>query len=341
MNYLAGGILGKSFSVQSAKTLFIVFFIIFSLDFLLQLVSEIEDINGNYKFLDVINYLSFIILGRICEILPLCCVVSSILAFGIISDSGELTAARILGKSLFSILSDMLKPIFFFLMLSLFFLEFVTPNLEKKALFFKYGSIIKSDEAQWAVKNDRFVKFKIKEDFLEDVNYYEFNLKTDLKKIIVSNKVIISEEGWEFLNPKEINSNKNLKKFIWKEAPKHGFKEKLGRKEMSLSQIYKILGDSGPRREKNLISYEFWKKLFEPISAISVIIFALAISFRYFGLNKNLERLLFGVLTAYGFNLFLKVFGNIAIINGFSPGLAIVFPSLFILAIGLVMLRDQ
>ena len=106
-------------------------------------------------------------------------------------------------------------------------------------------------------------------------------------------------------------------------------------------QIYKILGDAGPKREKNLISYEFWKKLFEPISAISVIVFALAISFRYFGFNKNLERLLFGVLTAYGFNLFLKVFGNIAIINGFSPGLAIVFPSLFLLAIGLIMLRDQ
>jgi len=110
---------------------------------------------------------------------------------------------------------------------------------------------------------------------------------------------------------------------------------------MSLSQIYKILGDAGPKREKNLISYEFWKKLFEPISAISVIVFALAISFRYFGFNKNLERLLFGVLTAYGFNLFLKVFGNIAIINGFSPGLAIVFPSLFLFAIGLIMLRDQ
>jgi lipopolysaccharide export LptBFGC system permease protein LptF len=57
--------------------------------------------------------------------------------------------------------------------------------------------------------------------------------------------------------------------------------------------------------------------------------------------NKNFERILYGVLSAYGFDLFLKVFGNIAIINGFSPGLAIVFPSLLLFVIGLNMLRNQ
>ena len=110
---------------------------------------------------------------------------------------------------------------------------------------------------------------------------------------------------------------------------------------MSLTQVYKILDDAGPKREKNMISYEFWKKLFEPISAISIIIFALAVSFKYFGLNKNLERLMFGVLIAYGFNLLLKILGNIAIINGFSPGLAIVAPSLVLMFIGYRMFRNQ
>ena len=162
MNFLIGGILGRSFLTQSVKTFFIVFFIIFSLDFLIQIISEIEDINKNYSFLSATNYLLLTLLGRACEILALCCVVSSILTFGLISDSGELTAARILGKSLFSIIFDILKPIVFFLLLSLFLLEFVTPNLEKKALFLKYGNSTNSEQINWVAKNDSFAKFKNK-----------------------------------------------------------------------------------------------------------------------------------------------------------------------------------
>ncbi len=60
-----------------------------------------------------------------------------------------------------------------------------------------------------------------------------------------------------------------------------------------------------------------------------------------FGFNKNLERLMFGVLIAYGFNLLLKIFGNIAIINGFSPSLAIVGPSLVLIFVGYRMLKNQ
>lgn len=341
MNYLTGGILGKTFLIQSAKTLFVVFLIIFSLDFLLQIISEIEDIDNNYSFISAVNYLLLTIIGRFCEILALCCVVSSILTFGLLSDSGELTAARVLGRSLFSIILDILKPVIFFLFLSLFLLEFVTPNLEKKAMFLKYGNTINHEEIKWVVKNDSFAKFKINDKHLEDVSFYKLDLEKNTKEIIVSEKVSVSKDGWIFTNPKNLENNINPSEYTWKEGPEYGFREELGRKEMSLSQIYKILDDAGPKREKNMISYEFWKKLFEPISAISIIVFALAVSFKYFGLNKNLERLLFGVLTAYGFNLFLKVFGNIAIINGFSPGLAIALPSLILLMIGLKMLRNQ
>jgi lipopolysaccharide export LptBFGC system permease protein LptF len=50
---------------------------------------------------------------------------------------------------------------------------------------------------------------------------------------------------------------------------------------------------------------------------------------------------MFGVLIAYGFNLLLKIFGNIAIINGFSPSLAIVGPSLVLIFVGYRMLKNQ
>ena len=183
--------------------------------------------------------------------------------------------------------------------MSLFLLEFVTPGLEKKALFLKYGNSINSEQIKWVTKNDSFAKFKINNQVLKDVLLYQFDIDKNSQEIISSEKVTITEEGWNFFKPKDIKRNKTLREFIWQDGPEHGFKEKLGRKEMSLTQVYKILDDAGPKREKNMISYEFWKKLFEPISAISIIIFALAVSFKYFGLNKNLERLMFGVSVSY------------------------------------------
>ena len=43
---------------------------------------------------------------------------------------------------------------------------------------------------------------------------------------------------------------------------------------------------------------------------------------------------------AFGFNLILKIFGNIAIINNISPSLAIFIPSVLVGFIGLRMLKN-
>ncbi len=341
MNFLIGGTLGFSFFKQSLKMLSIVFIIIFSLDFLLQAISELEDLNKDYNFYSAVKYLGYISLGRFCEIFPLCCVISAILSYGLLSDSGELTAARVLGKSLFSIILDILKPIFFLLALTLFFLEFITPSLEQKAINLKYGNLTISEQSQWLYKSNNFVKFKAKRDSLESIVLYKLNEDKSINEIISAESGELLEKGWKLKKPKSILNNKELNDYFWKDGPEYGFNENLGRKEMSLTKIYKILKDAGPTRERNMISYEFWKKLFEPISAIAIIVFALALSNKLFGLNRNLERLLFGVLVAYGFNLFLKVFGNIAIINGFSPGVAIALPSILILLIGYRIIRYQ
>ena len=105
----------------------------------------------------------------------MCCVISAILTFGLLSDSGELTAARVLGKSLFSIILDILKPIFLFLLLTLILLEFVTPKLEQDAAYLKYGNIDNSEEQKWVYKNNNFVKFKTENDLVVDITLFELN----------------------------------------------------------------------------------------------------------------------------------------------------------------------
>ena len=111
MKAIFGDTIDKIFFWESLKILFFVCFLVLSLDLLLNLVKELEDLNNDYSFGKMFKYLFLISLGRLCEILPLCAVISAILTFGFLSDSGELIAAQILGKSLSSSVLNILKPI--------------------------------------------------------------------------------------------------------------------------------------------------------------------------------------------------------------------------------------
>ena len=138
MNAIFGDTIDKIFFRESLKILFFVSFLIFSLDLLLNFVKELENLNSNYSFLKILQYIFYISLSRLCEILPLCAVISAILTFGFLNDSGELIAAQILGKSIIINVVNILKPIIIFLIITLLCFEFITPKLEILAKNIKF-----------------------------------------------------------------------------------------------------------------------------------------------------------------------------------------------------------
>ena len=91
--------------------------------------------------------------------------------------------------------------------------------------------------------------------------------------------------------------------------------------------------------DRNKVGYEFWKKLLEPISLICLIIFALGISLRAIGRDKSLDRFVLGILIAFGFNLLIKIFGNVSLILGWSAFWGILLSSLILLYFGIRIIR--
>ena len=340
MKFFLGDTIDKIFFIESLKILFFVSFLIFSLDFLLNFVKEMEDLNEDYSFSDALNYIFYISLSRLCEILPLCSVISAILTFGFLNDSGELIAAQILGKSLIINVLNILKPIALILVLTLFSFEYITPELEKLAKGIKHKNQSSINQSDWLQKNNVLANYSVGENFGSNVKLYFLDDKKKLQSIVEAKSFEIKEKRWKLNQAYDLITKKEFKEYFWDEAPDVGLNEDLGIKELPLSQVYKILSQTGPEREKKKISYEFWKKLLEPLSAISIILLSVALSLFLFERNKNLERLLFGALMAFGFNLILKIFGNIAIINNISPSLAIFIPSVLVGFIGLRMLKN-
>ena len=234
---------------------------------------------------------------------------------------------------------NILKPIVLILVLTLISFEYVTPELERFAKGVKYKNQEFTNKTEWLQKNNILANYSVGDRFGSNLKLYVLGEERKLQSIVEAKSFEIQEKKWKLNQAFDSITKKEFEEYYWYEAPNVGLNENLGIKELPLSHVYKILSQTGPEREKKKISYEFWKKLLEPLSAISIILLSIALSISLFARNKNLERVLFGALMAFGFNLVLKIFGNVAIINNISPSLAILIPSLLVGYIGLKILK--
>mgnify|MGYP003324722542 CR=1 FL=1 len=209
MKAIFGDTIDKIFFWESLKILFFVCFLVLSLDLLLNLVKELENLNNDYSFGKIFKYLFLISLGRLCEILPLCAVISAILTFGFLSDSGELIAAQILGKSLSSSVLNILKPIIIVLFLTLLSFEFFTPTLESAAnnLKYKKEEIVKT--SQWIQKDNVMANFSFEKSRGSDVILYFLGPDKKLSTIVEAESFEVQEDSWQLNNAFE-NINKKV-----------------------------------------------------------------------------------------------------------------------------------
>ena len=135
---------------------------------------------------------------------------------------------------------------------------------------YKKEEIVKT--SQWIQKDNVMANFSFEKSRGSDVILYFLGPDKKLSTIVEAESFEVQEDSWQLNNAFENINKKEFEAFYWKNAPVVGINEKLGLKEMSLSQVFKILTQTGPERERKKISYEFWKKLLEPFSAIAIIL---------------------------------------------------------------------
>ena len=275
------------------------------------------------------------------DIFPLSAIVSTIFCIGAISDSGELIAARVSGKKLSRIIFAVLKPVIFGIIIMLVSWQFFIPNLQEAAnkLKFELTSNVSEEKEQWVFKNDRFSKVTDK-GASKEVKIYDLDEKGNVDSIVVSKDIEIAENEWVIKEVRDYKEDISKSDFVWEDAPKLAMNYSMkGLKHMSLSDNYHYWQSINEVADRNKVGYEFWKKMLEPISLICLIIFALAISLRAIGRNKSLDRFVLGILIAFGFNLMIKIFGNISLILGWSAFWGILLSSLILLYFGIRIIR--
>ena len=338
---IIGDTLDNLFSKYAWRFLLLTVGIFFLLDFILAFLKEFEDLNDFYTIDKIFLFLSYSSLEALFDIFPLSAIVSTIICMGAISDSGELIAARVSGKRLSMIIVALLKPVFLGMIAMLISWQFFIPNLNEAANKFKFESSknLTDVKEQWVFKDDRFSKVT-DTGSSKEVKIYDLDKNGDVGSIVLSKNLVIVDDEWQVKEVNDYKDNISKSDFVWEDAPKLAmdFYNK-SFKDMSLTENYHYWQSVNEVADRNKIGYEFWKKLLEPISLICLIIFALGISLRAIGRDKSLDRFVLGILIAFGFNLLIKIFGNISLILGWSAFWGILLSSLILLYFGIRIIR--
>ena len=338
---IIGDTLDNLFSKYAWRFLLLTVGIFFLLDFILAFLKEFEDLSDFYTIDKIILFLSYSSLDALFDIFPLSAIVSTIICMGAISDSGELIAARVSGKRLSRVIIALLKPVFLGMIAMLISWQFFIPNLNEAANKFKFESSknLTDVKEQWVFKNDRFSKVT-DTGSSKEVKIYDLDKNGDVGSIVLSKNLVIADDEWQVKEVNDYKDNISKSDFVWEDAPKLAmdFYNK-SFKDMSLTENYHYWQSVNEVADRNKIGYEFWKKLLEPISLICLIIFALGISLRAIGRDKSLDRFVLGILIAFGFNLLIKIFGNVSLILGWSAFWGILLSSLILLYFGIRIIR--
>ena len=340
--YIIGDTLENLFTRYAWRFLLLTLGIFFLLDLILSFLGEFEDLSSSYSIDRVLFFLFYTSLDALLDIFPLSAIVSTIICMGFISDSGELIAARVSGKKLSWIIYALLKPVIIGIIFMLISWQYFIPGLQEKANTYKFEPQKLSSEykEKWVFKNDRFSKIIIDQGEAKELKIYDLNENGNVDKIISSKNFSIDEKSWIIKKANDYKNKARVPDLIWNDPPKVTWKySERSLKHMSLTDNFQYWQSINEVADQNKVGYEFWKKLLEPISLICLIIFALAISLRSIGRNKSVDRFVLGILIAFGFNLLIKIFGNISLIFGFSAFWGIILSSLALLFFGIKIIK--
>ena len=102
MRYLLGDKIDRNISYQVFFALVLVMLAVSGIDFLFLVLNELSEISKNYNFKEVLTYSVMSMPYRLFDLTAYFCLIGVIFGLGALVDNGELTGARILGKSYIS-----------------------------------------------------------------------------------------------------------------------------------------------------------------------------------------------------------------------------------------------
>jgi len=318
---------GYIFTSVASATL-VVMLVIVSLNFISELIDQMRQVRADYTPMEGLIYSCLSIPSSIYNYLPLSCLIGCLAGLGLLANSSELTVIRASGVSVKRIIWSVMRPTLFFIALSTFLGEFVTPTSEqykqsRRAIALGHQSALQGQRGVWNREGNELIESTYVESAIfQGDHWFEKNGERSKLENNAIQALTFESNKWESeLSPKILDVLV------------------LSADDLPIQRLYSYasyLEKQGQDASEYRLA--FWKKVFQPLATLSLVM--IAISF-IFGPLRSVTmgyRIFVGVIVGILFRLTQDLLGPSSLIYGFSPLIAVLGPQLMCLLIGMGLL---
>lgn len=322
----------------------------------LDLVRELNQMEGQYSFNLVLLVVALTIPGHIHELFPVAVLVGTILALVQMAASSELTIYRASGASMRQMLGALFRIALPLVVLSFLFGEFVAPPSERLAQQIRLKGLntqfvfVEFRSGMWAKDEGSFVNVKkvLPDTSLSEVDIYRFDGGSRLQAITHANRATFIEQGlWKLEDVRETRFEKQGIRMNaaavqdWVSSLNPGILSVLliVPEQMSVYDLYQYASHLKENRQQSA-RYEIamWGKLMYPVSLLVMMVLALPFA-SYRRRSGGASAMVFmGIVLGLVFHFAGKLFGSLGALNEWPAFLSASAMTIVFFGAGLAML---
>lgn len=329
-------------------------FVFLALFFIITLIDQLQSLRGNYTAYEALINVVLRMPEGLNTLIPFSCLIGCLAGLGTLATSSELVVIRAAGVSTKRIVWMSLRPALVFMLLQLLVSEYVVPYSEQMAVNRKaiatQSGVKKSQQKLWNHETNEFMYFDavLPNGIIYGLSRYQLNDEHQLVAASFTKQAIYQGDHWQEEGvaithiEKDSTRVENIPSRRWelRLTPDLLNVRVLDPDSLSLRNLFYYNHYLSEQKiENNDYSLAFWKKALDPLATASLVLIAISFVFGPLRSVTMGQRVFTGVMVGVAFLIAQKLFGPASLVFGFSPLLAVLFPILICLGIGVALLR--
>lgn len=329
-----------------------------SLSLFFVLVGELEKIGqGDYGFIQAIEYLVLLTPGTIVDFLPLAFLVGCMLSLGSLASNSEIIAMQASGVSLPRLLISVLQAAIGLAVISFLLSEWVVPESSTsaramKGLVEEERTALRSREGVWIKDGNKVVRIAelLPNGIARDVQIFQLGPDGNLIQTLHAGHAEPAARGWDLRSVEIVNvdssqsTSETVDRLRYEGDVSHELLQVLMIKPsyMSRSDLYAYLQFLDENRleaqDERLI---FWKKIFSSLTIIVMCLLAFPFVLGVQRQSNTGYRLIVGILLGLSFVVFDRLLTQLGTHFEFNAVVVALLPNILFLAVAMFLLHKK
>lgn len=347
-------IIRRYIAKQVFQSVSLVLFFFLSLDFLLTLMEELDNLSANYSVWDASIYVLFKLPAKSYFYLPSSVLIGVLVSLGFMANSSELTILRSSGISLLGIFWLVLRPVLVFALFALATSQWLIPFAERSAdnlLHVAKGSqsSFNVQKGVWQRDSDSFYHIEsVRPDGqLQGLTQFDFDAEGKLTRVSQSRIAKAVDSQWNVFDTIEtqfgdvITTDTISHQILETHLSENLFQRlSLSPDFQAPTRLWNYVEELKVQGERS-DTYElaFWRKMLQPFVIAIMVLIALSFIFGPLRSVTTGARIVAGVVAGLMYTYVQEVFVQAGLVMQLSPLVSICIPVLLFAIIGIILFR--